>query len=57
MSTSIWNLRHPLRSGHISLAGGGKELFGTVIRDRRIKKTCTVIIIEVEFDIGLGIKV
>lgn len=42
MSSSIWNLKHPLRSGHIQLATGGKELFGTVIRDRRMRKTCTV---------------
>ena len=42
MSSNIWNLKHPLRAGHIQLAPGGKELFGTVIRDRRMKKACTV---------------
>lgn len=42
MSTSIWNLHHPLRTGHISLAHSGLELFGTVIRHGRMDKTVTV---------------
>lgn len=42
MSTSIWNLKHPLRTGHISLAHSGKEKFGTVIRHGRMNKTVTV---------------
>jgi len=43
MATSIWNLSHPLRSGFVPLVKGGRELFGTVIRHGRMKKTCTVI--------------
>jgi hypothetical protein len=42
MSSSIWNLTHPLRSGHIPLRQGGCEAFGTVIRHGRMKKTVTV---------------
>jgi hypothetical protein len=42
MSTSIWNLAHPLRTGHIPLAKSGLELFGTVIRHGRMKKTVSV---------------
>ena len=43
MSSSIWNLTHPLRSGHIPLKQSGGELFGTVIRHGKMKKTVTVI--------------
>lgn len=43
MSSSIWNLTHPLRSGHVHLKHGGCELFGTVIRHGRMRKTVTVI--------------
>ena len=42
MSSSIWNLTHPLRTGHIPLKAGGGELFGTVIRHGKMKKTVTV---------------
>lgn len=41
MSSSIWNLTHPLRTGHIPLKPGA-EMFGTVIRHGRMKKTVTV---------------
>ena len=42
MSASIFNLSHPLRTGNIRLAPGGKELFGTVIRHAKMDKTVTV---------------
>ena len=42
MASSIYNLRHPLRTGNIRLAPSGKELFGTVIRDGKMNKTVTV---------------
>ena len=42
MSASIFNLAHPLRTGHIRLAPSGKEVFGTVTRAGRMKKTVTV---------------
>lgn len=42
MSSSIWNLTHPLRSGHVPLKHGGCELFGTVIRHGKMRKTVTV---------------
>lgn len=42
MSSSIWNLTHPLRSGHVKIKHSGAELFGTVIRHGRMKKTVTV---------------
>ena len=59
MSTSIWNLTHPLRSGHIELKKGGSELFGTVIRHGKMKKTATVIIIYSpnSFCLGISIKI
>ena len=41
MSTSIWNLTHPLRTGYIPLKLGA-EFYGTVIRHGRMKKTVTV---------------
>lgn len=43
MSSNIWNLTHPLRSGHVSLKQGGGELYGSVIRHGRMSKTVTVI--------------
>ena len=42
MASSIYNLRHPLRTGNIRLAPSGKEVFGTVIRDGKMNKTVTV---------------
>lgn len=42
MSSNIWNLTHPIRSGHVPLKYGGNELFGTVIRHGRMSKTVTV---------------
>ena len=42
MSTSIYNLTHPQRSGFIRLAPSGHELFGTVIRQGKMDKTVTV---------------
>ncbi len=42
MSSSIWNLTHSLRTGHIPLKKGGAEAFGTVIRHGRMNKTVTV---------------
>ena len=42
MASSIYNLKHPLRTGNIRLAPSGKELFGTVIRDGKMNKTVTV---------------
>ena len=41
MSTSIWNLAHPLRTGFVNLKLG-TEFYGTVIRHSRMKKTVTV---------------
>lgn len=42
MSSNIWNLTHPLRSGHVPLRPGGCEIFGTVIRQGKMKKTVSV---------------
>ena len=42
MSSNIWNLSHPLRTGFIPLMNSGQELFGTVVKHGRMKKTCTV---------------
>lgn len=42
MSTNIYNLSSPLRTGRVKLAPSGKELFGTVIRQGRMPKTVTV---------------
>ena len=42
MSSSIFNMSHPLRTGFIRLAPSGKELFGTVIRQGKMAKTVTV---------------
>ena len=42
MSSNIFNLTHPLRTGFIKLAPGGKEMYGTVIRQGRMNKTVTV---------------
>lgn len=42
MSANIFNLAHPLRTGHIKLAASGKELFGTVINAGKNRKTVTV---------------
>ena len=42
MSSNIFNLTHPLRTGFIKLAPNGRELFGTVIRQGRMDKTVTV---------------
>ena len=41
MSSNIWNLTHPLRTGFIKLAPHGKEMYGTVIRQGRNNKTVT----------------
>ena len=38
---SIYNLNNPIRAGHIRLAKGSKEIFGTVISHDR-DKTVTV---------------
>ena len=42
MSSSIYNFAHPQRKGFIRLAHGGKELFGTVIKQGKMDKTVTV---------------
>jgi hypothetical protein len=46
MSSSIWNLSHPLRTGHIHLKQGGGEMFGTVIRHGKMAKTVTVSLLK-----------
>lgn len=38
----LWNFTNPIQSGHVRLASFGKELYGTVIRAGRMKKTVTV---------------
>jgi small subunit ribosomal protein S17 len=40
--SSIWNIKESVRTGHIRLLGGGRELFGTVVRSGRMNKTVTV---------------
>ena len=57
MSSSIWNLTHSLRSGHVPLKiQGGCELFGTVIRHGRMRKTVTVsLILNPILTINLGL--
>jgi ribosomal protein S17 len=42
MSSNIWNLKHPLRTGFIKIAPNGKEKYGTVVRQGRMDKTVTV---------------
>ena len=41
MSSNIWNLKHPLRTGFIKLAPG-KEKYGTVVKQGINDKTVTV---------------
>jgi len=42
MSSNIYNLSHPLRTGFIRLAPSGKELFGTVVKQGLNANTVTV---------------
>ena len=55
MSASIFNLAHPLRTGHIRLAPSGKEVFGTVTRAGRMKKTVTVRVSNYRYLTKVGI--
>ena len=54
MSANIWNLKHPLRTGFVKLAGGGLEKFGTVIRQGRMDKTVTVRTINYRWNFKVG---
>ena len=40
--SNIWNLKDPLRAGYVWLAHSGRELYGTVVRAGRMKKTVSV---------------
>ena len=42
MSTALYNIKDPIRTGHIKLARGGRELFGTVVKHGLMRKTVTV---------------
>ena len=54
MSSNIFNLTHPLRTGFIKLAPGGKEMYGTVIRHGRMNKTVTVRINSYHWNYKVG---
>ena len=54
MSSNIWNLTHPLRVGYIKLAPGGRELYGTVVRQGRMQKTATVRISSYHWNFKVG---
>merc|ERR1712086_681322 len=53
MSSNIWNLTHPLRTGFVKLAPG-KEKFCTIIRQGRMDKTVTVRIMNYRWDYRVG---
>ena len=40
--SAIWNHLSPLRTGHVKLAPGSMELYGTVMRHGKMDKTVTV---------------
>ena len=54
MSSNIWNLTHPLRTGFIKLAPNGREFYGTVIRQGRMSNTVTVRINSYHWNYKVG---
>jgi len=54
MSSNIWNLKHPLRTGFIKLAPNGKELYGAVVRQGRMDKTVTVRVSSYHWNYKVG---
>ena len=54
MSSNIWNLTHPLRTGFIKVAPHGKEFYGTVVRQGRMDKTVTVRVNNYHFNYKIG---
>jgi small subunit ribosomal protein S17 len=54
MSSNIWNLSHPLRTGFIKLAPYGKELYGTVVKQGLNDKTVSVRISSYHWNYKVG---
>ena len=54
MSSNIWNLKHPLRTGFIKLAPWGKEKYGTVVRQGRNDRTVTVRVSSYHYNYKVG---
>jgi len=42
MSTNIWNLKQPTRTGYYKIKSKSNELYGTVIKAKVNEKTVTV---------------
>ena len=42
MSTNIWNLKQPTRTGYYKIKSKSNELYGTVIKAKVNEKTATV---------------
>ncbi len=51
---SIWNLKDPMRTGYNKLARGAVEVFGTVVRSRKMNKTVSVLVEHWHFNHHYG---
>ena len=54
MSSNIWNLKHPLRTGFVKLVAG-KEKFGSVVKQGYMDKTVSVRVNSYHYNYKIGI--